>query len=475
MINQELVQYLQQQIRTTDERLKRFTHDLAGKKHPRRFMFVRIEQYMERFLQKTLENKMIIIPGFRGVGKTTLMAQLCTEQKQKGGVVLFLSVEDAYSLFNAGIAELIAAYEEILGNSLISVQNPVLIFLDEIQSDPKWAVTLKSLYEKTARVFFCCTGSSAVVLQMTTNLARRAIFERMPPMCFTEYQMVRHNIYPTPGLKESIRQAIYFSTDAGGVYTALMNMRGAVHAYWAGINRADVRAFLSYGTLPFTLTMPNEGAIYDAITLLLDKIIKLDLATLGSFDMTTLGAVKRILFAMAENDTTSLTALEQKFGINRLTIAAIFEALEKAELLIKVPAYGSNMTAAKKANKYLFMSPAIRMSFFYITGQESAYATRQGKLLEDLVAAHLYREFVMRGQGAMRYDSAQGGADFILQILNKKQIIIELGMGSKDKSQIMQSSEKINSDYNLIFSSSELQLDKATKTISIPLDYYLLM
>lgn len=115
------------------------------------------------------------------------------------------------------------------------------------------------------------------------------------------------------------------------------------------------------------------------------------------------------------------------------------------------------------------------MSFFYFTGQESTYLTRQGKLLEDSIGSHLYREFIMRGQGAMRYDSEQGGADFILQILNNKQIIIEVGMGDKDKKQIMNSMKKINSNYNLIFSSSGLSIDKEFKTVSVPLEYYFLM
>ena len=183
--------------------------------------------------------------------------------------------------------------------------------------------------------------------------------------------------------------------------------------------------------------MPNETAIYDSIFLLFDKIIKQDMPALGNFDIGTLGAVKRILFAIAENDTTSLNMLENKFKINRLIIANIFEALEKAEVLIKIPAYGSNMTAAKKPCKYLFMSPAIRMSFFYFTGQENTYLTRQGKLFEDSVGSHLFREFVLKHQGSIRYDSAQGGADLIIQIMNNQQIIIEAGLGKKIRARLL--------------------------------------
>lgn len=474
-MKQDLLRYLQQQIRTTNERLRRFTHRMDGKKYPQRFMFVKLQQYIDLFLNKKSENRMVVIPGFRGVGKTTLMAQLCTEYQDKVENILFLSVEDAKNLLDAGIAELMSAYEEILGNHLESVKKPILIFLDEIQSDPKWAITLKSLFEKTSNVFFCCTGSSALILQTTTNLARRAIFEKMTPLYFTEYEMIKKNIDPPAKLKEKIKQAIYFSKNAKGVYRHLLSLQPQVHQYWTKINRADIKAYLSNGTLPFSFVLPNETAVYDSISLLLDKIIKQDLPMLGNFDSNTLGAVKRILFAIAENDTTSLNTLEAKFKMNRLTIANIFDALEKAELLIKIPAYGSNMTIAKKANKYLFMSPTIRMSFFFFTGQESTYLTRQGKLLEDSIGAHLYQEFILKGQGAIRYDNEQGGADFILQILNNKQIIIEVGIGNKSKKQILNSMKKIPSDYNLIFSNSGLELDKESKIVSIPLDYYFLM
>ncbi len=474
-MNEKVIQYLQQQIRITDERLNRFTHSPRGEKYPTRFMFAKIEAYINDFLQKKLENRMVIIPGFRGVGKTTLMAQLCSKYKKENKEVLFLSIEDAKNLLDVGISELMTAYEEILGYRLEESDKQIIIFLDEIQSDSKWAITSKSLFEKTTNVFFCCTGSSAVVLQTTSNLARRAIFEKMPPICFTEYQMIKNSVFPKEGLKYKIREAIYFSKNVNEVYLKLDTLKAEVNQYWTKVNRNDIKKYLTSGTLPFALTMPNESAVYDSISLLIDKIIKLDLPMLGNFDEDTLNAVKRILFVLAENDTTSLNSLEKVFKINRLTIASILETLEKAELLIRVSAYGSNMSVAKKPVKYLFMSPAIRMSFFYFTGQEATFLGRQGKLLEDSVGAHLYREFILRSQGAIRYDSAQGGADFILQIQNNKQIIIEVGMGKKDKRQLINSMKKINVDYGVVFSDTKLQIDNDLRIIFIPLDYYFLM
>lgn len=476
MPDQSLISYLQQQIRTVDERLQRYTHRLAAKEpYPKRFLFANLYNYADDFCHKKSANKMVIMPGFRGVGKTTLMAQVCAEYKSKGLNVLFLSVEDAHNLFEIGIAELMAAYENILGTDLESLSDPLLVFLDEVQVDPKWAITLKSLYEKTTNIFFCCTGSSALILQTTTNLARRALFERIPPLSFTEYEMLKNNIIPHDGLKENLRQAVYFSKTAQEVFTKLSTLRASVNQYWTKVNKMDIKEYLAYGTLPFALMMPNETTIYDSISLLLDKIIKLDLPALGKFDTSTLDNVKRLLFIIAENEATGLAKLEKIFNLSRLTIASIFEALEKTELLIKIPAYGSNMTVAKKPYKYLFATPAIRMSFFYLTGLQETYLARQGRLFEDSVGAHLYREFILRGQGTIRYDNAQGGADFILQILNGKQLIIETSLGNKDKKQIISSMKKIKSDYNILFSRTDLDFDQDLKTISVPLDFYFLM
>lgn len=477
-MQQKLVQYLQKQIRLNENKLSKYTLDLKGKELPKRFLFVKLQKYLDDFLNKQSKNRMIVIPGLRGVGKTTLMAQICQDLivKKKKVKTIFLSIDEVKNLFNVGILEIMQAYEEILGIELETLEEEIVVFFDEVQSDPQWAKTLKVLHDKTVKIFFYCTGSSAVVLQTTPDIARgRAIFERMTPMCFTEYEMLCNKIFPIEKLKNDIRDAIYFSSNANEVYKNLAKLQSAVNQYWTKIERRDVENFLTFASLPFTLHLPNESAIYDAILLMLDGIIKKDLPMLGGFDAKTLAQTKRLLFVIAENDTTSLNTLEKTLHIDRLTILSLLEALEKAELLVKVPAYGSNMSVAKKPAKYLFMSSAIRMSFFSVSGQENTFLSRKGKLLEDSVGAQLYQEFILKGNGAFRYDSSQNGADFILQISNKKQIIIEVGLGKKDRRQILNSMKRINSDYGIVFSSNPLMIDQTEKIVNIPLDYYFLM
>jgi hypothetical protein len=54
-------------------------------------------------------------------------------------------------------------------------------------------------------------------------------------------------------------------------------------------------------------------------------------------------------------------------------------------------------------------------------------------------------------------------------------MIIEVGMGKKDKKQIIKTASRISSDYNVIFSSSELGLDAEQETISVPLEYFFMI
>ncbi|MBI5230450.1 MAG: ATP-binding protein [Candidatus Magasanikbacteria bacterium] len=420
----EIIAYVQRQMASTSDRLRAFTHDRSGKPYPKRYIFFKLEKHLRDFLAKLeFSPRSIIITGLRGVGKTTVLAQACANLLQKSipsQRVLFLSLEEIVNVLDSSLTETLGAFQEIIGEKLDRTNTPVFLFLDEVQKDAHWGATLRSLYEKNKNIFIFCTGSSAVELQTNADIARRFLFEKLPPLSFGEYQMIRRKVNPVKGIKQKLVVALYLANSGLDGYNQFAQLQQSALSYLAKASRDDVDHYMKVGTMPFALSFPNEDAVYDAISLMLDSVATKDLVQFGKFEHDTLLAVKRLLFILAENDTTSIYQLERVLGISRLTIQNVLGALEKTELLIRVPAHGSNMTVAKQPAKYLFMSPAIRMSFFRITGNIQTYQTRKGKLLEDLVGAHLYREFVSRGVGTLRYDATQGGADFILQIENKR-------------------------------------------------------
>lgn len=476
----EIIAYVQRQIASTPDRLRALTHNRLGATYPKRYIFFKLEKYLRDFLAKLEESpRSIIITGLRGVGKTTVLAQACADLLQKKSIpsqrILFLSLEEVVNVLDSSLAEILDAFQEIIGEKLESAVAPVFLFLDEVQKDSRWGALLRSLYEKNKNVFIFCTGSSAVELQTNADIARRFLFEKLPPLSFGEYQMILRRVNPVTGIKQKIISALYFASSGKEGCDQLMQLQPSVLSYWAKAHRDDVEHYMKVGTLPFALSFPSEDAVYDAISLMLDAVATKDLVQFGKFEHETLLAVKRLLFILAENDTTSVYQLERVLGISRLTIQNLLEALEKTELLIRIPAHGSNMTVAKQPVKYLFMSPAIRMSFFRITGNPQTFQTRKGKLLEDLAGAHLYREFVSRGAGTMRYDAAQGGADFILQIENKRQIAIEVGLGVKDKKQLIQTMKKTPCEYGITISANTLAWDAEHRILELPMDYFLMV
>ncbi len=472
----ETIQYVNNQLIRATDRLKHYTH-VGNWAHPTRHGFIRIEKYIKIFLEGQRESRWIIIPGLRGVGKTTFLAQLFLRFKArvKKDHILYVSVDD---IVTAGITlnEVLFAYEKVLGQTFESLSEPVILLIDEVQQDPKWAAVLKSMYDRARNVFVVCTGSSAVQLQTNADVARRGIFEKLYPLSFGEYQMLKNNKFPQPALKQGIKSALYDSATAQEVYTRLLLLEKSVNTQWSRFDPKDVNEFLSTGTLPFTLKA-QDLTIYERIGRLIDRMITNDIPQLGKFDVQTLGVIKKLLFIMADsNDGFSINKASIILGVDRLTLTAVLDALEKAEIVIRVAPHGSSVVAVRKPSKYLFMSPAIRMSLLSITGLDETFLNRRGKLLEDVAALHFYREFVANGAGGITFDSALGGADFILQIANKKQIAIEIGMGDKEFGQVKNTMDKVRCDYGLIICASDsVNLSEKDNIVKIPHKYFLLM
>lgn len=472
----EVIQYVNNQLIRATDRLKPYVKT-TYQEYAKRPGFYRLDKYLKDFLEGERESRWVIMPGLRGVGKTTILAQLFFKCKKvlKSNHVLYITVDD---IMTAGLnlSEVLTGYETILGKSFESQPDPIILFIDEVQQDPKWAAVLKSMYDKARNVFVVCTGSSAVQLQTNADVARRGIFEKLYPLNFSEYEMLKRRKFPDPGLKQAIKEAVYDSSSAAEVHTRLGTLEKRVMDQWSKFEEKDIDEFLSTGTLPFTFRAQDSN-IHERIGRLIDRMIAKDIPELGKFDSKTLASIKKLLFMMADSsDGFSINKACSTLGMDRATLTSVLEALEKAEIIIKVPPHGSGFVVARKPAKYLFMSPAIRMSLLSITGLDETFLNRRGKLLEDVSALHFYREFVSNGVGGFTYDTAEGGSDFILQITNKKQIAIEIGMGDKDFSQVKKTLDKVKCDYGLIFcASGSVNLSEQDNIVKIPHRYFLLM
>lgn len=485
MNNLQVNQYLQNQLSRAPALLKTYAQDEQGNRYLSRNMFIRVEKLLSDFIEGEKEVRMVSIPGLRGVGKTTLLAQLFLRFFSRYSKdMLYISTDQVVNELGADLYSVFEEYQKILGIPFEKLDRNLFIFIDEIHFDKKWTAALKSIYDRSKKIFVICTGSSALSLQSTTDLARRVVFEKLYPMNFTEYMLLKTKYesvkdktitikFPVKGLKEAIKQALFYSSSANECFSRLAGLKAQVNEYWFGVDSLEIDKYLRFGTMPYALTIKDEQRIHTLTNQQIDRVVERDLPELGKFDTATLASIKNILLLVAGSGEVSVTSLSNTLrDISLVTLINVLEILEKAEMLIRVYPYGSTYKKVRKPSKYHFMTPAVRHTLLTVVEGEGAFSNHKGWYLEDIIALSLYREFSQKLASPIFYDAAKGGADFILAFPDRK-IPIEIGHGKKQIDQAVSTLSKIKGHYGLVVCDSDLV--KEGEIIKIPLRYLLLM
>lgn len=473
-IHDKVTLYLTNQLAQAASRLKAYTTDRSGQPYLKRNAAIVLEKHIRNYSQTGSEPRWVAIPGLRGVGKTTLLAQIYSELNCGPNCKLYISLDEATKVLGINLIDILTVYEEFLGTTFEKLSEPIYLFIDEVQYEENWGLVLKSLYDRTNKVFIFCTGSSALSLQANPDVSRRVVFEKLYPMSFTEYKLIKDRHYPVKGLGTLIREAILNCSSAEDLYKQLKKLESEVNKYWSGIDRFEVDNYLKYGSLPFALQYTEEPLIYEQIEQTLTNVINKDIPQMGKFDSTTLSRMSQILFMIASSDITSLQRISKELSMSVITLTDIFEAFEKSEVLLRIYPYGSLYGQVRKPSKYLFLSSAYRNMFFNLIGSTTTFDNYKGKLMEDITGLYFYRVLGLRFGSSLTYDSAAEGADFILTIKQQK-ILVEVGYGEKRFEQVIKSLKRIGGKYGISISPTELTLNKEEKVIAIPLKFFLLI
>ncbi|MFA5855662.1 MAG: AAA family ATPase [Candidatus Gracilibacteria bacterium] len=473
---EQIVNFLNEQIAQADFRVEAYVFDEENKRRPQRSVFVKMRSYLDSFLRGKRANRWVTLTGLRGAGKTTVLSQLFSDTKEENAYRLFLSLDQTSQLLGASLNDIISAYEDVLGASLESLNKPLLLFLDEVQYDPKWAITLKTIFDRSNKVFIFATGSAALLMNLNTDVARRTVFEKLFPLSFTEYLKIKLQKYEIKGLGKEIREALFSSISAKEVYRKLKSLEKKINGYYLGVSRHEFDKYLNYGSLPFMVGAGNEAIVYDQINKTLNRVVSGDIVSTGKFSSDIISKIPGILYAVADMDAFNFKTISDSFEISRPKVMEIFDLLENAEVLHRVHAHGSHLNqvaGARKPSKFLFSSPAFRAMYYKMIGNIISPENAKGRLLEDLVGMYLHRILSKNFGGSLTYDSAQGGADFILG-MGKRRIVIEVGSGQKDYRQVIATAKRVSASYGLVISEDALAYEKEFDAVKVPLKMFLL-
>lgn len=474
---EKIKEYINEQLAQADFRMRAYVFDTQNKKRPNRSIFVRIQSHLDQFLAGNKAYRWVALTGLRGAGKTTIMHQLYYANKSIDGYFLILSVDEITQTLGSSISEVINIFEEVIGKSIVNLDKPLFLFLDEVQYDEKWGVTLKTIYDRGHNVFIFSTGSAAVLLNSNSDIARRAIYEKIYPLSFTEFIKIKRGKYEIKGLAQELRENIFGGQNAQDVYDKLKKQEQKINEYYLDISRLDFENYLYYGSLPFMIALENEALVYDQINKSLERVVNKDIPQLRGLSSDIIKQIPAVLYAVADMEMLNFTTLAEKFGISRPKIAEIFSVLEQTEILHRVYPQGSHFKqVTQKPSKYLFSSPAFRAMYYKTIGNTITDQNARGKLLEDLTGMYLYRLCDKKPNFSLTYDSAKGGADFIVSAGEKK-IVIEVGVNKKEYRQVSQTAEKVKASYGIIISeqAKDLEYNQEINALKIPLNYFLLM
>jgi len=478
MSNKEKIkEYINEQIAQLDFRTRAYVFDNENKKRPSRNIFVKIQSHFDKFIAGNSAFRWITLTGLRGAGKTTILYQLYHKNKNLDGYFLALSMDEVVQTLGSSIAEIIENFEEIIGKSISNLDKPLFLFIDEVQYDPNWGIALKTIFDKSNKVFVFSTGSAAVLMNMNADVARRAIHERIYPLSFTEFIKIKHNKFEEKGLALELSDILFLGGDAKDVFEKLKKQEQKINKYYLNISRLDFENYLYYGSLPFMIALENESIIYDQINKSLERVIYKDMPQIESLSTDVINKIPAILYAIADMDAFNFSSLASRFELSRVKVGEIFSILEKTEVIHRIYPFGSHFNqVTKKPSKYLFSSPAFRAMYYKMIGNTISEENARGKLLEDLVGMYLYRFVDSRPGFSLIYDSAQGGADFIFKAV-KSIVAIEVGVNKKEYRQVVKTAEKIKANYSIIISEkiNSVEFNEEANAIKIPLKYFILI
>lgn len=466
-----------------------YIYNEKGVLHPTRTLFNRLKEFLKNLSNGTLDDneKIILLPGIRGVGKTTLLMQLFNIEKihrleSDSGLLSAVGRVDERMYIDAAkltleditLKEFFDYFENIRDLRFEALKKKCLFLIDEIHYDEQWGLFLKNLYDRTTghkNILVIATGSSALHLRMNPDLSRRTTTLDVYPLTFSEFMKLKHSAAPSEKMSVDLQSIIFESKSVQDIYSAVRETSTPVRQYFSSIPSNAISEFFEIGGFPFTLSLKNKIKSIELIKNIIDSMIIKDVAALKRFNTQTLTKINQLLYLIAISDKVSYEKLQRSLRISEFrTVESLIEVLEQSGILVKIGSYGRGYGPTRKTPKFLFITPSLRSGII-----DNQYTSAiEGKKLEDyfiLIYKTLTKE---KSYARLSYDIAGGGADFIVSLKSTGNIIIEVGFHKESVEQLRTTKRKIKSGYGIVFGSASIELVDDT-FVKLPLEYFLVL
>lgn len=365
------------------------------KRHLNRMQTVNLDFVRSLMDEIDWNERLLMIKGQKGVGKTTLMTQRILQMFGSTNTteVLYVSLDNIYF----GTHKLLDFIEQF------HAQGGKYLFMDEVHKYKGWSLEVKNAYDEFTDLHMVLSGSSLINLSDgEADLSRRCISYTMLGLSFREYLQMFHQ-------KDFRRRTLQEILTDGNSICAEVN--------------AQVRPlplfseYLCYGYYPFL--KESQSNYYVRIENIVNATIEVELPQLRKLDIGNIRKMKSLLGILSSNmpyalDTVKLSKMAE---LSRITLLQYLHNLSEARLIQLLYSDVTNVKRLQKPDKIYMENP--NMLHALATTQVNEGTEREVFFINQLSAKHIV-------------EYSKTSADFTID----HQYTIEVGGQSKDGKQI---------------------------------------
>ncbi|MDA9563189.1 AAA family ATPase [Flavobacteriales bacterium] len=267
-------------------------------------------------------DRLIVIKGARGVGKTTLLLQYIKEHLELNEKTLYASLDDIY--FQANTLVDLAAEFHMNGGQFL--------FLDEVHKYPNWSMEIKNIYDTYSDLKVVFTSSSVLeIYKGDADLSRRAVTYELEGFSFREYVNLEtgHEFQAV-----DLAAIIENHKELAGAITEKVKVFPLFHKY------------IVSGYYPFY--REGEDSYVTRLTNVVNLILETDIPSAFKTEYKTIYKLKKLLYIIstAIPYQPNVTQLSKSIDTtSRTSTLQYLDYLEKAKLTanLKTGAKGKNI------------------------------------------------------------------------------------------------------------------------------------
>lgn len=282
--------------------------------------------------------RLILLLGRRGVGKTTLLLQQMKNDLNKS---IYLSLDDYY-FEDKRLVEVV--------NTLYSLGYRSF-YLDEIHRYAHWSKELKNLYDDFDDSKFIVTGSSILEISKgQEDLSRRAVVYPLMGLSFREFLLLEEKV--ELGVL-NLDQIIHSHSSISAEYLDKFDLK------------TSFKNYLSYGYYPFF--REGKRVYHQKLQETTNLVIDSDITPFEELNYSTVRVMKKLLYVISQSVPfiPNISKLAEKMGATRNTILKLLDILEKAQLLSLLHTSTEGVSMLQKPDKIYLQNTNLAYMFTY--------------------------------------------------------------------------------------------------------------